>query len=188
MTPSEDALAAYAALIRRWAPRLDLVSPRDLSRLEERHIRDSLRAEALLDELPPGPCADLGSGAGLPGVPLAIARPDRHWTLIEPRRRRAAFLEEVVRELALDASVVAKTAEECAEDEALRERHVLVTARAVASPDVIRPLADPLLAGGGVTLVFRGEGDTSTPPARAEEWRPGLLIMRKPTEPEQGDP
>jgi 16S rRNA (guanine527-N7)-methyltransferase len=178
MTEPSEQLRTYADLVRRWAPRVDLVSPGDLERLEDRHVQDSLRLVPLLDELPPGPCADVGSGAGFPGVPLAIARPERTWTLIEPRQRRAAFLEEVVRELALEARVVATTAEQCAEDESLRGRHVLATARALTDDyDEVARLADPLLAPDGVVAVFKGAGHRRVP-ARAEEWAPGLLIMR----------
>lgn len=172
-----NALDRYAALVREWAPRLDLVSPGDLDRFEERHVEDSLRAAPLLDELPEGPCVDVGSGAGLPGIPLAIARPDRRWTLLEPRRRRAAFLEEVVRELALDCDVVAATAEQAASDPALTDAHVLATARAVADPRTVRALAEPLLKTGGVTLVFTGR--TADLPPDADAWAPGLTIMRR---------
>lgn len=182
MTSTEDRLAAYAALVRRWAPRLDLVSPRDLDRLEERHIEDSLRVAPLLDELPPGPCCDIGSGAGFPGVPLAIARPERHWTLIEPRHRRAAFLEEVVRELDLDARVATDTAAGCAADAELREKHVIATARALAEAAVVEAEARPLLRPGGVTVWFKGADSHEPLPASAEEWAPGLIIMRKPFE------
>lgn len=174
---ADERLAAYAALVREWAPRLDLVAPGDVDRLEERHIDDSLRVAPLLDELPPGPCVDVGSGAGFPGIPLAIARPDRSWTLVEPRRRRAAFLEEVVRALGLEADVVARSAEECGADEGIAGRHVLATARAVAPAARVRDLARPLLAAGGVVLVFEGE-DRRERPRDAEEWAPGLIIMR----------
>ena len=173
----DESLRAYAALVREWAPRLDLVSPRDLERFEERHVEDSLRAAPLLDELPDGPCVDVGSGAGLPGIPLAIARPDRRWTLLEPRQRRAAFLEEAVRKLGLDCEVIAVTAEQAARDERLAGSHVLATARAVAAPAEVRKLCEPLLAPGGATLVFSGAG-TEAPPD-AEEWASGLTIMRK---------
>lgn len=178
---AEELLAAYAALVRKWAPRLDLVSPGDLDRLEGRHVEDSLRVAPLLDELPPGPCADIGSGAGFPGVPLAITRPDRCWTLIEPRQRRAGFLEEVVRELGLNARVVARTAELCAADDELRESHVLATARAVDEAVWVQAAAGPLLMPGGVAVWFKGESVTPLPP-EAEEWAPGLIIMRKPFE------
>ncbi|MDQ3914505.1 MAG: class I SAM-dependent methyltransferase [Actinomycetota bacterium] len=180
MRAPDELLARYAGLVRQWAPRLDLVSPGDLPRLEERHIQDSLRVVPLLDELPPGLCVDIGSGAGLPGIPLAIVRPERRWTLVEPRQRRAAFLEEVVRALGLGCRVVAATAELCALDETLAGRHVLATARAVDEPAGVRTLAEPLLVSGGVTLVFTG---SAAPVADgAEEWAPGLTIMRKPAE------
>lgn len=174
---SSDLLAAYESMIRSWAPRLDLVSPRDLGRLRERHLDDSLRAAPLLDELPAGACVDVGSGAGFPGVPLAIVRPERQWTLVEPRKKRAAFLEEVVRELGLTCRVVALTAEEAAADATLAGAHVLATARAVADAPTVRGLAEPLLCPGGVALLF--SGDNAQTPPDAEAWGPGLTIMRK---------
>ena len=177
MTQSE-LLAAYAALVRTWAPRLDLVSPGDLDRFETRHVEDSLRAVPLLGQLPEGPCVDVGSGAGLPGIPLAIADPNRPWTLVEPRHRRAAFLEEVVRTLGLSCRVVTATAEECAGDETLARAHVLATARALAEPGAVPRLTEPLLRPGGVTLVFTGR-DTVIPEG-AEAWAAGLTIMRRP--------
>jgi 16S rRNA (guanine527-N7)-methyltransferase len=177
MSDPSELLRAYARLVREWAPRLDLVSPGDLERFEERHVQDSVRAAPLLDELPDGPCVDVGSGAGLPGIPLAVARPGRPWRLIEPRKRRAAFLDEVVRELGLGCEVVVKTAQEAARDPALVGAHVLATARALAPPAAVREMCEPLLRPGGVTLVFTGEG--AEPPSDAEEWASGLTIMRR---------
>lgn len=144
----------YAELVRAYSDRLDLVSPGDLERFEERHIRDSLRARPYVNQAPAGPAVDVGSGAGLPGIPLAIADPSREWVLLEPRQRRAAFLEEVIRELALpNAEVVASTAEELV---ATGRRFAVATARALAPPpeavEIVRPLVEP----GGVILVFIG--------------------------------
>lgn len=176
MSDSES-LSKYAALVRAWAPRLDLVSPGDLDRFEERHLEDSLRAAPLLDQLPEGPCVDVGSGAGLPGIPLAIARPGRRWTLLEPRKRRAAFLEEVVRQLDLGCEVYAVSAEEAASQQRHAGAYVLATARAVAGAETVRVIAEPLLVPGGTTLVFSGR--SAETPSDAEEWAPGLTIMRK---------
>ncbi len=177
MTAPAELLHAYAELVRAWAPRLDLISPADLERFETRHVHDSLRAAPLLDELPEGPCVDVGSGAGLPGIPLAIVRPDRRWTLLEPRQRRASFLEEAVRELGLPADVVTLTAEQAAREGALAGAYVLATARALAPPAEVRNLTEPLLNAEGITLVFTGRG-TPVPPD-ATEWAPGLTIMRR---------
>jgi 16S rRNA (guanine527-N7)-methyltransferase len=112
----------------------------------------------------------------LPGIPLAIARPERAWRLIEPRERRAAFLEEVVRELDLDCQVVVSTAEEAAGDRRFAGAHVLTTARALAVPGVALTLLLPLTAPGGVAAVFIGS--EAQVPQHAEEWQEGLAIVR----------
>lgn len=166
-------LAAFEALIRAWAPRLDLVSPADLPRLRERHIEDSLRALPLVEAAPPGPCIDVGSGAGFPGVPLAVAS-GRAWRLLEPRRKRAAFLEEVVRELALEAcEVIALTAEQAAETAELAGAHSLATARALAPPGEAARRCRPLVAPGGAIALFVGANREI--PLNAEEAAAGLL-------------
>ena len=172
----QGGLERYAALVRAWGARIDLVSPADLERFEERHIGDCLRAAPLLAELAPGPAVDVGSGAGLPGIPLALADPQRPWRLLEPRARRAAFLDEVVRDLGLDCEVVRATAEEAARDPRLRGAHALATARAVAPPAAAFGLLGPLLAQGGIGLVFVGSGAELPPGSR--EWAPGLAIVR----------
>jgi 16S rRNA (guanine527-N7)-methyltransferase len=172
--PVEACLARYEDLLRTWAPRLNLVSAADLPRLRERHIDDSLRLAPLLDELLPGPCIDVGSGAGLPGIPLAIAAPSRSWRLLEPRQRRAAFLEEAVRELDLDAEVVALTAEQAASE--LGPVHALAVARALTEPPVALALLRPLVAADGTAALFLGQG-AEVPPG-AEEWTQGIAIVR----------
>ncbi len=178
--PDQGKLAEYAALVRLWAPRVDLVSPGDLERLEERHIADSLRLAPLLDELPEGPCIDVGSGAGVPGIPLAIARPDRRWRLLEPRARRAGFLEEVVRSLDLTCEVIQETAERAAVDARLRGIHALGAARALAAPAEALSLVAPLVRAGGATALFVGA--RAELPPRAALWAPGIAIIRS-----QGD-
>ncbi|MGH2747590.1 MAG: 16S rRNA (guanine(527)-N(7))-methyltransferase RsmG [Actinomycetota bacterium] len=179
MSESEPAalLRRYAALVRHWAPRLDLVSPGDLERFEERHIEDSLRLLPLVQARPPGPAVDVGSGAGLPGIPLAIADPSRNWRLLEPRARRAAFLEEVVRELGLDCEVLTATAEEAARDPRLADAHVFAASRALAPPTTAFDLLLPLVAPAGIAVIFVGEG--AKLPAKAELWSPGIAKMAR---------
>ena len=173
---AQSALAGYAELLRRWAPKLDLISDRDLSRLEERHLDDSLKALPLLSDVPEGPSVDVGSGAGLPGIPLAIAEPTRSWRLIEPRKRRAAFLEEVVRELGLSCEVLTISAEQAALDPALRAAHALGTARALAAPKAALGLVRPLVAPAGLAVVWVGKDPEL--PAEAEVTDSGLAIVR----------
>jgi 16S rRNA (guanine527-N7)-methyltransferase len=171
-----DRLDAFAALVRRWGARIDLVAPGDLHRFEERHIGDALRALPLLDSLPAGPCIDVGSGGGVPGIPLAIARPGRSWRLLEPRARRAAFLEEVVRSLDLNCEVVPATAESAGADPSFAAGHALATARAVAAPARAAALVAPLIGPTGAGLLWVGE-NADLPPA-GDEWAPGLVVIR----------
>ena len=165
----------YESLVRDFAPRLDLVSTGDLESFRLRHIDDSLRALPFLQRVEPGPVADIGSGAGLPGIPLAIADPTRHWVLLEPRRRRAAFLEEVVRTLRLDCEVVTATAQDAART--LGEHFSAATARALAPPARALELLRPLLRPGGAALLFVGAG--SDVPDGSEEVDKGIAIFRK---------
>jgi 16S rRNA (guanine527-N7)-methyltransferase len=178
-----DALAAYAQLIRHWAPRVDLVAPHDLDRLEIRHLGDSLKAAAIVREAPPGAALDAGSGAGFPGVPLALADPRRYWRLLEPRSRRAAFLEEVVRELDLDAEVIRKTTQEAAADPHLAAAHAVGTARALAAPVIAFEWLRPLMMPEGIRIVWVGEG--AEIPRDAERRQEGLAIIG-PSGPEAG--
>lgn len=168
---TSDQLERYAAIVRRYAGKLDLVSPGDLERFESRHIDDSLRALPYVQQAPPGPAVDVGSGAGLPGIPLAIADPGRHWRLLEPRKRRAAFLEEVVRELDLgNVEVVCDRAENLPSSEGAV--HALATARALAPPDEAIAVLRPLVVPRGTILVFVGR---SKPATKYAEIEPGLV-------------
>jgi 16S rRNA (guanine527-N7)-methyltransferase len=159
-------------MVARWAPRLDLLAPGELERFHERHLLDSLKAVGLIDSLPPGPAVDVGSGAGLPGVPLALGCRERSWTLLEPRRGRAAFLEEVARELDLDVRVLALTGEQAA---AAGERFAVATARALTPPTEAFELLKPLLVPHGVAVVWVGR--TAELPEHAALWAPGLATI-----------
>jgi 16S rRNA (guanine527-N7)-methyltransferase len=171
-----SALEEFASILRRYASRVDLVSPGDLDRVESRHIADSLKALSAVKEAPAGPAVDVGSGAGLPGIPLAIAS-GRTWRLLEPRLRRAAFLEEVVRELSLDCEVLRLTAEQAARDPTLAGSHLVATARAVADPLSTFELLLPLVAAGGRALAWLGE--SSEFPAETQEVAPGVAMMER---------
>ena len=171
-------LDTYAELVRTWAMRLNLVSLDDLDRIETRHIQDSLRLAPLLAEAPDGPCMDVGSGAGFPGVPLAITNPDRPWRLLEPRSKRAAFLEEVVRQLDLpNVEVVAASAEQAAADPSLAAAHAFVAARALAAPPEAFDLMKPLVAVGGIAAAFLGAG--AEVPRGTKGWENGIAIWRR---------
>ena len=128
-----------------------LIGPREAPRLWERHL---LNCAVLAEAIPPGATVgDLGSGAGLPGLVLAIARPDLRVTLVEPLLRRTSFLEEVVAELELpQVSVVRARAEELHGG----ERFDVVTSRAVAPLGKLLRWSMPLVAPRGALVAMKG--------------------------------
>lgn len=128
-----------------------LIGPREVPRLWERHL---LNCAVVADLLPARvQVCDLGSGAGLPGIPLAIRRPDLRVTLVEPLLRRVRFLDEVVPALGLDNVVVHRAR---AEELHGRESFDVVTARAVAPLDRLARWSLPLARAGGVVLAMKG--------------------------------
>ncbi|MGH8774533.1 MAG: 16S rRNA (guanine(527)-N(7))-methyltransferase RsmG [Jiangellaceae bacterium] len=142
----------YVALLAGAGIERGLIGPREVPRLWDRHV---LNCAVVHDALVPGSTvADVGSGAGLPGIVLAIVRPDVRVTLVEPLLRRSTFLTEVVEVLALgNATVVRGRAEELAGE----VRVEAVTARAVAPLARLAGWSLPLLSPGGRLLAIKGE-------------------------------
>ena len=99
-------LEGYAGLLHRWSQRSSLISSRDRAIIPEKHIFPSLVLRQIIMSVPNRVVWDLGSGAGLPGIPLAITLPETSFLLIESRRRRASFLREVIRRLSLGNAFV----------------------------------------------------------------------------------
>jgi 16S rRNA (guanine527-N7)-methyltransferase len=143
----------YAELLADSGVRRGLIGPREVPRLWERHL---LNCAVLSEVVPEGVMVcDVGSGAGLPGIPLALVRPDLKITLLEPLLRRTNFLQEVVELLGLDhVTVVRGRAEEVLGT--LQPVHV-VTARAVAPLDRLAGWGVPLLRPYGEMLALKGE-------------------------------
>jgi len=145
------ALERYAGLLASEGVLRGLIGPREVPRLWDRHL---VNCGLLAPLLPDGASvADLGSGAGLPGMVLALARPDLRVTLIEPMARRVAFLDEAVEILGLDRVTVERGR---AEDWSGPERFDVVTARALAPLPKLLSWGMPLVADGGVMLAMKG--------------------------------
>ena len=144
-------LSAYAERLATDGVVRGLIGPREVPRLWDRHLVNcALMAEAL----PPGATvADVGSGAGLPGLVLAIVRPDVRMTLIEPLLRRTTFLSEVVEELGLDNVVVRRDRADAVHGEQVFDA---VTARAVAPLDRLAGWCMPLVSPHGSMVAMKG--------------------------------
>jgi 16S rRNA (guanine527-N7)-methyltransferase len=147
-----DRLLAFEELLVDRAIPQGLIGRGDRSRIRTRHVLDSLRAAAVV-EAGDRVAYDLGTGAGLPGIAIAVARPSLLVRLVDARRSRVAFLEMVVEELELpNAEVLA------ARIETLKGPADLCFARALAPPDEVWRLASRLLDRGGRLVIFIGAG------------------------------
>lgn len=152
--PQLDRARRYATILGSAGVERGLIGPREVERLWERHL---LNSAAIGELLPNGArVADIGSGAGLPGIPLAMARPDLDITLIEPLLRRSDFLHGVVTALGLAVTVIRGRAEEPAVREQAGEMDAVVS-RAVASLDKLTRWSMPLLRADGQMYAMKGE-------------------------------
>jgi 16S rRNA (guanine527-N7)-methyltransferase len=145
----------------------------------ERHAADALRALPLVDALPPGPLADVGSGGGVPGLALAAVRPARSFTLIEATARKAAFIEETAAAMGVAVEVIAGRSEELARGP-LRDAFAGVLARALAPPPVAAELCLPLCQVGGRVLLWVGEGAGRAGVEAASDELGGRLLSLEP--------
>ncbi len=144
----------YAQILAGAGVERGLIGPREAGRIWERHV---LNSAALADVLGSGEqIADIGSGAGLPGIPLALARPDLRVTLIEPLLRRSEFLDEVIENLGVDVAVIRGRAEEQAVRQRVGEMDAVVS-RAVAPLDKLTKWSMPLLKPGGYMMALKGQ-------------------------------
>ncbi len=156
-------LVAYGAQIAAGAPRAGLTSVRDPLGIARRHLGESLallaalRGAELLPAGRPARLVDIGSGAGLPGIPMRVAEPALRLAVIESNGRRCAFLRESCDSLGIgEVDVVCTRAEEAGHDPGLRGRFDLAVARAVAPLAVLVEYALPLLGPGGLLAAPKG--------------------------------
>jgi 16S rRNA (guanine527-N7)-methyltransferase len=170
-------LARHLDLVRRWQPRINLVGASTLKDPWRRHVVDSAQ---LLPLLPPGSprLADLGSGAGFPGLVLAIAGSARV-TLIDADARKCAFLGEAARVTGTPVRIANARI-----DSLNAELFDIVTARALAPLPRLIALARPLLAAEGALLLLKGRGFASELTAAKQRWKMRIATWPSRTDPE----
>lgn len=160
--PRTPTATAYVDMLATAGVERGLIGPRERPRLWTRHVLNSAALAAALPTTPSLRVVDVGSGAGLPGIPLSLTRPDLRMTLLEPLARRVTFLDEAVATLDLDVEVLRGRAEEVGEP-----RWDVVVARAVAPLDRLLALVDRLLPLGGTLLAIKGRTATAEVAAAA---------------------
>jgi 16S rRNA (guanine527-N7)-methyltransferase len=173
-----ERLAAYRSLLLRWNARINLISGETATEIDQRHIADCAQLGPLLPG--EGPVADIGSGAGLPGMVLAIFQPDRAFHLVESDKRKAAFLVEASAQLKLPMVRVHACRAENAKLPALSA----ITARACAPLASLLPYAVKFLAPGGVALFPKGKTVEKELTEAALDWHFTLERFPSATSPE----
>jgi 16S rRNA (guanine527-N7)-methyltransferase len=152
-----DEAQRFVALLLAANRRVNLTrvtAPAEVARL---HLLDSLAALPLIDRVAGREAMDIGSGGGLPGLALALARPGMRWTLVDSVGKKAAILHEFVEALGLrNVAILSDRAEALGQTRQHRERYAVATARACATLPVLAELALPLVAPGGLLIAWKG--------------------------------
>ncbi|WP_367347333.1 16S rRNA (guanine(527)-N(7))-methyltransferase RsmG [Stenotrophomonas bentonitica] len=143
-------LLTYLTLLNRWNKTYNLTAIRDPLEMVTRHLLDSLAMQPYLEQ---GTLADLGTGPGLPGIPLAIARPQLQVTLVESNGKKARFMREAVRQLGLGNARVAESRAEALDEPGAYDN---LTARAMDTLAGIIAVGGHLLRPGGRLLAMKG--------------------------------
>ena len=175
---TSERLAAYRSLLLRWNARINLISGETAAKIDQRHITDCAQIGPLLPRQ--GPVADIGSGAGLPGMVLAILQPDREFHLVESDKRKTAFLVEASAQLKLPMVRVHASRAENAKLPPL----AAITARALAPLTTLLPYAAKFLAPGGVALFPKGKTAEKELTEAAQDWHFTLERFPSATSPE----
>jgi len=162
-----DQFQHYASELIDWNRRVNLTAITERTEIVRKHFLDSLTVLAVIDLPVKSRLIDVGSGAGFPGLPLRIARPDLRLTLLEATRKKCDFLNHVLSRLALEGvRIVHARAEEAGRDPAHREQYDVAIARSVAGMNVLAEYLLPLVRVGG-WVVAQKSGDVQTEVERA---------------------
>jgi 16S rRNA (guanine527-N7)-methyltransferase len=145
----EDQIQRYAELLKGAGIERGLIGPKEGDRIWERHIANCIPITTILPENVR--LVDIGSGAGLPGIVIALARPDLKVSLVEPLQRRVDFLNEVVAELGIPVEVIRGRAER------VKKQFEIVTARAVAPLEKLINISWHMIPRGGSLMAMKGE-------------------------------
>lgn len=151
-----ESFTLYAALLKEWNEKINLTAITQPEEVAVKHFLDSL-SPLRFAEIPQGASLiDVGTGAGFPGIPLLIVRPDIRLTLLDSLNKRLLFLQEVLRSLGLDAKTVHARAEEAGRNSLYREKYDVAVSRAVAPLNILCEYCLPFVKPGGCFISMKG--------------------------------
>ncbi len=153
-----DAFQTYLELLLSWNEKMNLTAITEPGEVLEKHFLDSLTPLLALPIKQGGKLIDVGTGAGFPGIPLKILRPDIELTLLDGLNKRLTFLGEVCESLGIEANRVHKRAEEAGLDKKMREAYDVAIARAVAPMNILCEYCIPLIKMKGYFIAMKGPG------------------------------
>lgn len=149
-----EKFVSYYRLLLEWNERINLTAITDPKGVAERHFADSLLALSLIPQ--GAKVIDVGTGAGFPGIPLKLVRPDIELTLLDSLNKRIVFLNFILKELGIEGNTFHMRAEDGARNVKLRESFDIAVSRAVASMDKITEWTLPFVKKGGASLLYKG--------------------------------
>ena len=148
--------ALYLSLLLEWNKKINLTAIKDTEQIIIKHFADSLSLLQYMDIPKNAAVIDVGSGAGFPGIPLAIARSDIRLMLLDSLGKRMMFLQTVVQRLSIAAQTLHARAEEAGQKQQYREKYDIAVSRAVAALPVLAEYCLPLVKPGGVFAAMKG--------------------------------
>lgn len=174
-----ERLATYAGLLRKWNPDINLIAASTIDQIEARHIADSLHLVEIAKNAQ-GSWVDLGSGGGLPGIVVAIMRPDLELSMVESDQRKGAFLRNAIRELALPHAKVL-----CKRIEALdRLDAANLSARALAPLPQLMAYVERHLSPSGTAWLMKGRNWQAEVSQAQSDWKFDLKTHQSATDPD----
>lgn len=172
-TNARERLSAYLDLLEKWNRVYNLTAIRDRPQMESHHVSDALAVLPFLPGAPGVRLLDVGSGGGVPGIPLAIARPDWHVVLLDANRKKAAFLTQAAIELELPN---VRAAASRVEDYSMDEPFDVVISRAFSDLRTFANLGSRLVAANGVLAAMKG----ALPQAEIDALPAGIVVTATP--------
>jgi len=148
----------YARLLVEWNQKINLTAITEPDGIARLHFVDSLLLRCAIEPIENAKVIDVGTGAGFPGIPLKIMRPDIELTLLDSLNKRILFLEEVSKELGQKNICIHSRAEEAGQNDKYREQYDIATARAVASLNQLAEYCLPFIKTGGYFIALKGPG------------------------------